>query len=353
MMKKQIRLRVLAGLLVLMLVTLCGCGITSKDSRDSANMDKLKERLKAAQEAEAEGEAESETEVRPAAEDETESIPEEPEEEAQAEGVRGALDADILRMLDGDWEILDGNALIQEPGEARDVFSFDAASMTATYRKTNGESMQYSFLLEDLYPTRDSLYKRLTIFTDGRELAADWADVNDSLSFCLYLANSLDSDYMMLQELGDERSGFCSDALVYERGLLGTWFFSRADSDPTQRMVSSYGREENIRVKDGSFYAMKWLEFGNSCTLQQVDIEEEEVALFSEPEAFLTISPSLGDYCFSAVNYEYKDGMMNAHDGFFDPSLVLVHTDANGEITSILPSEHFMEGYYSVDFGEE
>ena len=354
MMKKQTRLRILAGLLALLLFALCGCGNSSKGGKDSANMDKLKERLKAAQEAELESKAEQEADANDA-EDQTEPVAGEPEEEGETEteALRGALDADILQMLEGDWEILNGNALIQEPGEVRDVFSFDKDSMTATYTKTNGESMQYSFMLEDLYPTRDSLYKRLTITTDGRELTADWADVHDGLSFCLYLANNLNADYMMLQELGDERTGFCSDALVYERGLLGTWFFSRADSDPTQRMFSTYGKEEDLRVRDGSFYAMKWLEFGNSCTLQQVQIEEEEVALFSKPEAFLTISPDAGNCSFSAINYEYKDGMMNAHDGFFDPCLVLVHTDANGEITSILPSEHFMEGYYSVDFGEE
>ena len=116
---------------------------------------------------------------------------------------------------------------------------------------------------------------------------------------------------------------------------------------------STVGIEDEVRQKGTSFHAIKWMEFGNSCTLQQVQIEEEEVALFSKPEAFLTISPDAGNCSFSAINYEYKDGMMNAHDGFFDPCLVLVHTDANGEITSILPSEHFMEGYYSVDFGEE
>ena len=168
------------------------------------------------------------------------------------------------------------------------------------------------------------------------------------------IANNLGHDYMMLRELGDERTGFATEGLKYDRSISGTWMLRRPDpNDYDEELAgktttpSTVGIEDEIRVKGTAFHAIKWMEFGNSCTLQRVEITPTTVELV-DGGPYDAIEYCLPDdeYDYSAVNYEYK-GMENmAHGGYFDPALVYVTTDKEGKIVEMSKLNYALNGAY-------
>ncbi|MCR5733677.1 MAG: hypothetical protein K6G22_03625 [Lachnospiraceae bacterium] len=262
---------------------------------------------------------------------------------------------EILEYLQGEWEIMDDASLIQEPGVERDILYIgDSKYHGASYKK-DGDIARFKYSLEDMYDTGSPLYNCLTLFNRGSgDLKYGWDEVRDTQHFQVFLANDRGYDYMFLRELGDERTGFCTDGLEYDRSSMGTWFFRRYNPDEITedwaldiRMPSTIGKEEELRIKGDSFYALKWQEFGNSCTLQRVEPvnttfeftkgKKEKALVFAMPD---------DEYAYSTVNYEYKGREMYAHDGFFDPAFVYVTTDKKGRITDMSVIDYAYDGYY-------
>ena len=84
------------------------------------------------------------------------------------------------------------------------------------------------------------------------------------------------------------------------------------------------------------------MEFGNSCTLQRVEIipatlDGEDVLEYKLPD---------DEYAYSAINYEYSGKENMAHGGYFEPCLVKVTTDDKGQITQIAYLEPASDGLY-------
>ncbi|MBR6452874.1 MAG: hypothetical protein IKS87_09220 [Lachnospiraceae bacterium] len=259
-----------------------------------------------------------------------------------------------LQYLEGEWELLDGGSMIQDPESKPDVLAIGSAAYhSAAFTKGDDLIERFNYELTDLFPQGPGKYDKLTIFKGEKSLTNQWGDTgSDGVSFQVFLANNLGWDYLMLRELGDERTAFASDGLGYDRSIGGTWVFRRKeDIDPNglpvMKTPSTWQQEEDIRNRDATFYAIRWLEFGNSATLQEVELQETTIRIFDETLADVcAFSLPDTDTAYSAVNYEYKGGMMNAHEGFFEPGLVEVKTNSNGEITSLRELEYAVEGYY-------
>ena len=105
------------------------------------------------------------------------------------------------------------------------------------------------------------------------------------------------------------------------------------------------------KVKGDIFYAMKWLEYGNSCTLQEMELWVERPSLFGMNEEVFAYKPIDDEYKNVAINYNYKGREDECHDGYFTPTLVEVETDENGEIILMSEMAYADEGYY-YPYGE-
>ncbi len=259
-----------------------------------------------------------------------------------------------LKYLEGEWKLLENGSMIQDPESVPDVLAIGSAAYhSAVFTKGDDPVERFNYELSDLFPEEPGRYDKLTIFKGDKSIKNPWGDTgSDGVSFQVLLANNLHWDYLMLREISDERTAFASDGLGYDRSIVGTWVFRRKEElgfegIPVEKMPSTWQQEEDIRNRDAVFYAIKWTEFGNSATLQEVDLQETSVQSI-EGSAWDVVAYALPDtdYAYSAVNYDYKDGMMNAHEGFFDPELVEVTTNADGEITSLQKLEYALDGYY-------
>lgn len=274
-------------------------------------------------------------------------------------------DEATIQYLKGEWEIMDGPGHIQEPGEERDLLNFgDSKYHSAAYTK-DGKIARFKYELVDEYDTGAPLYNFLILHNRSGEPKYGWDEVRDTQMFQMFLANDLGHDYMMLRECGSERTGFATDALCYDRGTYGTWFFSRNTPRKTDDaylsedvMPSTVGKEDVLRLKGESFYAIKWTEFGNSCTLQRVLPCPVTTGDGKDIDGLCFVMPS-DEYAYSTVNYEYKGGEKYCHDGYFDPKLVHVTTDKNGQITEMSVVDYAYDGYWydtttpvDLDFGE-
>ena len=224
--------------------------------------------------------------------------------------------------------------------------------------RPNGDTTTFSIELADAFEGNPKAYDRLILSNKFVSGVYSWDEVRPEQSFQIMIANNLGRDYMMLRELGDERTGFVSDGLKYDRSVAGIWFFRRPDPDEYDgeyeskvTTPSTVGIEDEVRTKDTSFYAIKWLEFGNSATLQRVETAPAIVTRAGEDvKGFFYALPD-DEYAYSAVNYEYSGREDMAHGGYFDPYLVYVTTDNRGQITEMVRLEYAVDGAY-YDNGE-
>jgi len=268
-------------------------------------------------------------------------------------------DEKMLELLYGDWEIMDDGELIQEPGMQRDRLRFSLPQYHTVRFITAGSDMEtFNIELTDVFEETGNTYDRLTLSNRPGSGKYDWDEVRPEQSFQIMIANNLGHDYMMLRELGDERTGFATNGLKYDRSISGTWMLRRPDPNDYEEELaaeattpSTVGIEDEIRQKDTSFHAIKWMEFGNSCTLQRVETIPTTVDLGGTSYDGLKYFLPEDEYAYSAVNYEYK-GMENmAHGGYFDPALVYVTTDKEGRIVGMSKLDYAVDGAY-YDTGE-
>ena len=289
-------------------------------------------------------------------EDTVEENVEEAVEEEQGTVVKSD-DTMMLEALYGDWEIMDDAELIQEPGIKRDRLRFALPQYhRVRFITADGDMESFDIELKDVFEDMGKTYDRLILSNRRDSGKYAWDEVRPEQSFQIMIANNLGYDYMMLRELGDARTGFATSGLKYDRSIQGLWMLRRADPndygnefDEEMTTPTTVGIEDKIRQKDTSFYAIKWMEFGNSCTLQRV----ETVKTSLEGKDALEYRIPDDEYAFSAVNYEYKGQENMAHGGFFDPTLVYVTTDENGQIIDIAKLEYAYEGLYYDDYGKK
>ena len=269
-------------------------------------------------------------------------------------------DENMMGLLYGDWEIMDDGELIQEPGIRRDIVHFSSSDYhMMRFIRPNGDMTTFSIELTDVFEENPKAYDRMRLSNKFVSGVYSWDEVRPEQSFQIMIANNLGIDYMMLRELGDERTGFASDGLRYDRSADGIWFFRRPDPNEYDgeyesliTTPSTVGIEDEIRMKNTSFYAIKWQEFGNSCTLQWVEVTPTIATIDGEDENALAYSIPDAEYAYSAVNYEYSGRDNMAHGGYFTPGLVNVTTDNRGQITEMVGFKYARDGMY-YEHGEK
>ena len=248
----------------------------------------------------------------------------------------------------------------QEPGIKRDRLRFSLPKdHKVKFITAGGDEESFDFELTDVFETPGNTYDRLTLSNCEGPGKYDWDEVRPEQSFQILIANNLGHDYMMLRELGDERTGFATYGLKYDRSNMGTWMLRRPDPNDYDEKLSAetttpstVGIEDEVRQKGTSFHAIKWMEFGNSCTVQRVEIIPTTVELGGGgPYDALEYCLPDDEYAYSAVNYEYKGNENMAHGGYFDPALVYVTTDKEGRIIEMSKLDYALNGAY-YDTGE-
>ncbi len=240
-----------------------------------------------------------------------------------------------LEYIEGEWYILpDGSALYDDG--TWDSLSFDTESLFVKYNAHDGASDGYSFQVADTIVNRDEVFECVII---------------DEVWYQLFLADNIGWDYMMLRPIGD------ADILAQHtmkseiNKINGCYVFSRKGESGDGRMAPADTDPKDRMIKGDIFYAIKWLEYGNSCTLQEMELWIERPELYGMNEEVFAYKPIDDAYRYCAINYSYKGRESECHDGYFDPQLVEVQTDENGEILSISNMSYAGEGYY-YPYGE-
>lgn len=256
----------------------------------------------------------------------------------------------MLSYLDGEWEILEPGQLIGQD-EIKDTFTFDSSDMTVKFTVADGNYAEYTYQLDDMFESLRDSYDHLIISGGAQVKEDDPLYIGEERAdYQIILANNRGWDHMLMREIVSHDIPFNKDVLRYDRTTGGFWTLRRkASSEEAQKLKKPDDDNPDIRLKSSSFYAIKWLEFGNSCTLQQVEYDTEDTIVAGVTGEFFVYRPLDTEYQTSAINYPYKGMEEYPHDGFFDPCVVFVTTDENAEIIAIEPLEYAEGGFYYFD----
>jgi hypothetical protein len=253
----------------------------------------------------------------------------------------------LVWYLDGDWILIPNNSLLSDGTEPRDVFSFDYGNMTMTYTKADGDFAVYDFSLTNLFEQDQGAFDCLVLHDkDADKYGQQFLVGEDGASFQLFLADNNGWDYMLLRPVGKKDIPMEEIAMSYNMPTNGCYTFVRKYEEFGNKMETFSDPNQYRLVKDGMFYAIKWLTYGNSVTLQEVEIWTEKPTLFGMNEEVIAYKPIDDEYRNVAINYNIKGMENDPHDGFFDPVLVEVETNADGEVTLMNPLAYADEGYY-------
>ncbi len=260
---------------------------------------------------------------------------------------------EMMRLLEGDWEQQEAENFIMDITKERNILHFDTDTSIVTYRNSDGAEAEFSFLLYPLYEEDfggayrirfDCLNLDAELF-DGAEKFSD-----KSMDYQLWIVNDKGTDRILFAQYGGGWP-FLNENVFGKENLLGTdWMFSRSHDQPDgdARINGSAGEEEDLRVCGETFYALKWSELGDSCTLQRVELLRSDIWVMSDmKEESYAWRPWNWDYALTSVNYKYEGREALAHSGFYDPALMEVTTNEKGEIVSIERRGHEQTGHYS------
>ncbi len=333
-MKKKL---IIAG--ILSTVLLAGCGADNSSFNEAA-----KDTSVAGQSAEEVTQTPQQT-----SEPETEVSETMPEESIDA----GAeVYNNLVWYLDGDWILYPYNSLLSDGTEPRDIFSFDYGNMTMTYTKADGDFAVYDFSLTNLFEQDQGAFDCLVLHDkDADKYGQQFLVGEDGASFQLFIADNNGWDYMMLRPVGKKDIPMEETAMSYNMPTNGCYVFARKYEENGNKMAPYTDPNQYRLAKDASFYAIKWLTYGNSVTLQEVEIWTEKPTLFGMNEEVIAYKPIDDEYRHVAINYDIKGKENDPSDGYFDPVLVEVETDAEGKVTLMNPLAYADEGYY-YPYGE-
>lgn len=346
-MKKNLSL--VLGILLLAMTTGCGDKSPAPTQEPSNNATQQLSATEAASQIETNTQDASQAEKKDPRSAKTESSG---EDQTAAEAQETDHTDTILSYLEGDWHLLnDGSGLYNE-GDW-DSISFDTKEMLATYTTFDGRSAVYSFELSDLFSQEKGMADMLIL----RDTDADKYDGNfyigaDGAAFQLFLADNNGWDDMILRPVGNQDILLEQATMYRSMPVRGCYALSRNTNGDDNKMQPANDPAKYRIAKDSIFYAIKWLEYGNSTTLQEVELWVEQPSLFGMNEEVYAYKPIDDEYRNVAINYNYKGKEDFCHDGYFSPVLVEVETDSNGEIIRIDEMAYADDGYY-YPYGEE
>lgn len=257
---------------------------------------------------------------------------------------------DMKEYLDGTWELVPRGQAIMNPEETPDILTFNSEMSEVTFMRGNdAEFITFDYELDDLFeeiPGTGNLIK-LT----GRDVTLGFSEYGDSMigSYATYqiiLVNNMNCDTLLLREIGNGESQFSYEGLNYERTANdGFWVFrSLNEEEPKMDRINNINEE--LRLKNSTFYAVSWFDMGDRVTLQRILINPEVLNLYGEDEEVISYTYPNSEYPLSAVTYYVKGMEDMAHSGRYIPGICKVTTDESGDITEMTPLVYDIFGYY-------
>ena len=268
----------------------------------------------------------------------------------------GALSETVLKeYLEGSWKMIpEGGGRDTEPFGSL-VFDKNG-TMTFTYDKFDDKgsvscSYEVSRLREGYgnLEACDLLEIKVTGASDAVKARTPYV-MDSSTELQILTARVQGNDIIALREIGNGESEFGLDVLMYEnQSMDGMWIFVR-DGESLSKTEKT---DEDMRIFPGSFYALRWMDYGDSVYLQIIDIKDFEETFYEDPVRVKAVMYGTYGDALYAVKYEVFGAAPSEKNASYAPQLVYVATDPNGRVIDCDLVPYFAYGLYSQDHVEE
>lgn len=255
--------------------------------------------------------------------------------------------------LDGSWDLMTTGMPIQDPEKTPDILTFDSTNEKMRFtRGKDSEYAEFSFTLDDLFSEIGGTSNLLKL--EGTEVSDNFSESCNLLvgmtdHYQIVLANVQGVDMLMLRPIGNGDSLFGAEGLGFDTQINEFWVFCKHNDSEgyvETKMDNVISINQKLLLKDKTFYAFRWLDKGMEVYLEPLDAAETTLNLYGDDVASLCYNYRNNEFSMSAVAYSVENGQDLLHSGRFNPGLVKVTTNANGEIVSILDCEYYIYGYY-------
>jgi len=249
-----------------------------------------------------------------------------------------ATQRELLDWLAGDWTLLTGGDLL---GGDLPVLTLTFESGRQNLYFTLGDTPEHAgaaFTFETLFErigTDDLLHLEIDEVTEDVSQDADTL-LGTTCDLQLLTARVADTDVLALREIGNDDSLLAMVLLGYER-MAGDsfWVFARVTQEkPTPPDEAQY---DAIRKKGETFYAVRWLDFGDICYLQALDAAAYEEDWYGEMLPAVCYALSADENALVATMYPVPGGADDTGappPRAYLPALVRVTTDEDGAVVA-------------------
>ncbi|MBO7703677.1 MAG: membrane lipoprotein lipid attachment site-containing protein [Solobacterium sp.] len=272
---------------------------------------------------------------------ETEETTPEPTSETLSEVLTNPkpMPDDLLEYLDGGWLLRTNDA----DTNWNVGMTIDAAAGTIEFLNMNDEYIRGNISVMDTYPdlaatTKDAL--RIEATSASKNYTDQYGDsmIIYSSDMQIITGSYYGGDYLFMRELGNGMSVLDSDMLG-DKCMTGDngWVFTRDTYDP----FPNDKENEQLKLKDGTYYAYCWLNDGKGYVLQEMDAYPTTENWYGEELNTLRIAYT--DSEFSNIPVLYNSDVI---PNVIKPGLVKITVDENGTVTDIKDIKYMGYGAY-------
>ncbi len=265
----------------------------------------------------------------------------------------------LSEFLDGSWKMipLGGGKQLEDFGTLS--FQKNSGKLAFAYDKFDDKgSVTCAFApshLKEGYGNTDAcdlLQLKVENASDAVKARTPYI-IGSEVDMEILVARVLGSDMIALREIGDGVSPFGNDILMYDnQSQDGMWIFAREGSS-LSKLEQDEEAEDEMRIKSGSFYAIRWMDHKDSFLLQPVDIRDFDEKFYEDQVPVkASMYTGFGNALY-AVPYELLLADTSERNSTYAPQLVYVTTDENGRISSHDLIPYFGLGLYSQEHVKE
>lgn len=201
----------------------------------------------------------------------------------------------------------------------------------------------------DLYDLNQGIASKITITPQEYTGVEESMQEKDPVEFQILSARVNGEEVLALRELGNGTSGFSSAILGMENQTPGYFWIFRRASDLLLPQVP-------LRKND-TFYAYCWYKESEAVHLQELTYETGESDWYGEERTVLKLSRKDTAEASEAIRYPVDETMQwrifmtseEADAKRYEPQLMQVTTDENGNIVKLYYMDYLGYGYYEAD----
>ena len=253
------------------------------------------------------------------------------------------------KMLAGTWELVEkGFPIYMEPPG---YFRFDEEGNAAYQLFYADETVGGHILLDNYMTEVDGACDMFTYEVDGLSegLMEHYESmIGEMTDFLVIRAQEEGQELMALRFLGNGDTQFSWSILGFESETPdGFWMFLQQPDENELPVFPTDEEYDAMRVKDGTFYAFRWMDEGDRVYLQEVETEVYDEDWYGETMSCLKYTYKDNGHPLEAIPYKIEGYEEYAHSGEFRPGLVRVTTDASGVITDYADMMYLGYGIYA------